>query len=719
MAKFRYKRGDRPLDGYTIEHGLGVGGFGEVYFAISDAGREVALKSLQNYQEIELRGIRHCMNLKSPHLVSVFDVRYNDDEEPFVIMEYVQGPCLRQLLDASPEGLGPAKSAFFLREMAKGMTYLHEAGVVHRDLKPHNVFYEDGFVKIGDYSLCKLISTSHRTGHTMTVGTVHYMAPEISQGRYDASVDIYALGIMLHEMLTGLPPFQGDSMGEVLMKHMTAEPDLSAVEEPYRSVIAKALSKNPDDRYETAADMVEAVFGTEHVQNSVVEFNPQELTMVANMATKRAFATPSGRQAPGGSDGTGSEGDGARGGWSPGDGPRPKTTAAQKDTDIPIPPETVLFEKKPRNFVSEEPTPKHRVDKDNISLLARAGMAGIAVMALGYIVNLTAGSWLEGDLEMLTILTIVAGFFAAMLARLFVSRLPIKNALLRRLAIGGGVALSVVASGSVIGLWSGFGFGTVSNIMQPTVIALPFFIFDWFGRTSRNRSQRIDGWLLLFTVLFAFAGAMHFYDRMWFPALPALAPIVAFGIGICLQLVAPFNAFRTGAVSKAGLSPQPSVLVASLATANVIQAEPIAQTSPPVPPQPASPTGRLATDKSYNGQLAVRIMCRIFGLIFFTASCVMAILAIQPMLLSHNSHRGDPEFSVIGFGLLVPAFGLLIGSNGWTGGAFGRLVAACMMLAWLHIACLNGDFDAPLAMMLPTAAMLLAWPNKTSKKTKG
>ena len=99
MTKFRYSRGDRPLDGYTIQHGLGVGGFGEVYFALSDAGREVALKSVQNFAEVELRGIQQCMNLKSPHLVAIYDVRHNAEDEPFVIMEYVSGPSLRSLLD--------------------------------------------------------------------------------------------------------------------------------------------------------------------------------------------------------------------------------------------------------------------------------------------------------------------------------------------------------------------------------------------------------------------------------------------------------------------------------------------------------------------------------------------------------------------------------------------------------------------------------------------
>ncbi|MHC4879909.1 MAG: serine/threonine protein kinase, partial [Planctomycetota bacterium] len=174
MASYRYQHGDRPLNGYTIEQALGRGGFGEVYYAVSDSGRQVALKAVQNYEDIELRGISHCMNLKSPHLVSIFDVKHSDRGDPFVIMEYVAGPSLRDLLDEAPNGLGPEKAAWFIREIARGLALLHDNGVVHRDLKPHNVFFEDGYVKVGDYSLSKVITASHRSGHTLTVGTVHY-----------------------------------------------------------------------------------------------------------------------------------------------------------------------------------------------------------------------------------------------------------------------------------------------------------------------------------------------------------------------------------------------------------------------------------------------------------------------------------------------------------------------------------------------------------------
>lgn len=259
MPAYRYQQGDRPLDGYTIEHALGRGGFGEVYFAVSDAGREVALKSVQNYEDIELRGIGHCMNLKSPHLVMIFDVKQGDDGTPWVIMEFVSGASLRDILDDSPDGLTPQQAAFFVRELAKGIDYLHDAGIVHRDLKPHNVFFEDGIVKIGDYSLSKVITLSHASGHTMTVGSVHYMAPEISMGKYDKTVDLYALGVMLYEMLTGTPPFVGESVGEVLMKHLNAELDVSHLPEPFASVIQKAMDRDPSKRFQSARQMADAL----------------------------------------------------------------------------------------------------------------------------------------------------------------------------------------------------------------------------------------------------------------------------------------------------------------------------------------------------------------------------------------------------------------------------------------------------------------------------
>jgi Protein kinase domain/TM2 domain len=295
MQSYEYQHGDRPLEGYTIQRAAGRGGFGEVYYAVSDSGREVAIKAVQNYEQIELRGISQCMNLKSPHLVTIFDVKYNERNEPFVIMEYVSGPSLHELISESPNGLGAQKAAFFLREIGKGLAFLHECGLVHRDLKPSNIFYENGYVKVGDYGLAKAISASRHSGHTITVGTVHYMAPEIGAGSYNRTIDIYALGVLLYEMLTGEVPFDGSSPAEILMKHMTAAPELGGIEEPFARVIKKALAKDPAERYQTVQEMVEDLFGSENIRESVSGFSPEGLSFIAQHVAAKANITEQAR----------------------------------------------------------------------------------------------------------------------------------------------------------------------------------------------------------------------------------------------------------------------------------------------------------------------------------------------------------------------------------------------------------------------------------------
>jgi len=274
---FTFKHGDRPLDDYTIQRAIGRGGFGEVYYAMSDGGREVALKYLKENPAVELRGVSHCINLKSPHLVSIFDVKKNADGDYFIIMEYCSGPSLRDLMIAEPKGFPPEKAAFFTREIAKGLSYLHDRGIVHRDLKPGNIFFDDGYVKIGDYGLSKFISVSRHSAQTASVGTVHYMAPEIGSGNYSRGVDIYALGVVLYEMLLGKVPFEGSSMAEVLMKHLTAQPELDELPGPFGNVIRKALEKDPKDRYQTAEEMLDDLLSGEEMQRSLAGFSTKSL----------------------------------------------------------------------------------------------------------------------------------------------------------------------------------------------------------------------------------------------------------------------------------------------------------------------------------------------------------------------------------------------------------------------------------------------------------
>ena len=282
---FHFQNGDRPLEGFTIQRGVGRGGFGEVYHALSDGGKEVALKYLRDNAQVELRGVMHCLNLKSPHLITLYDVKQNAAGEWFVIMEYVSGASLRDLLLSDPRGLGVEKAAYFLREIGKGLAYLHGRGIVHRDLKPGNIFFDEGYVKIGDYGLSKAIAASRHSGQTMSVGTVHYMAPEIGSGEYNKTIDIYALGVMLYEMLLGRVPFEGATMGEILMKHLTAQPEVDELPAPFPGVIRKALAKDPAQRYQDVEDMIADVMGNAELQRSVAGIDSLSLTRLAQRAT--------------------------------------------------------------------------------------------------------------------------------------------------------------------------------------------------------------------------------------------------------------------------------------------------------------------------------------------------------------------------------------------------------------------------------------------------
>jgi serine/threonine protein kinase len=261
QPRYMHASGERPLDGYTIKRGIGVGGFGEVYFAISDAGKEVALKRIQRNLDIELRGVRQCLNLKHVNLIALWDIRTGDQGESWVVMEYVPGHSLRDVLQQHRSGLLEADLRRWFLSICAGVSYLHDRGIVHRDLKPGNIFYDadEQIVKIGDYGLSKFISCSQGSGHTESVGTFHYMAPEIGRGIYGKGIDIYALGIILFEMLTGELPFDGESSQEIIMKHLTASPSLVRIPAAYREVIETALAKDPEARYANVRDLLRAL----------------------------------------------------------------------------------------------------------------------------------------------------------------------------------------------------------------------------------------------------------------------------------------------------------------------------------------------------------------------------------------------------------------------------------------------------------------------------
>ncbi|WP_165250029.1 serine/threonine-protein kinase [Paludisphaera soli] len=255
-GRYAFGSGDRPLEGYTIKRAVGRGGFGEVYYATSDSGREVALKLILRNLDVERRGVVQCMNLKHPNLLTIFDLKTTEGGDAFVVMEYVAGPSLAQVLRENPGGLPPDEVRHWLRGLVEGVAYLHDHGVVHRDLKPANLFMEEGVVKIGDYGLAKLITASHGSEHSESIGTCHYMAPEIGSGKYNKPIDVYAVGVILYEMLLGRVPFDGETVNEILMKHLTARPDVAALPEEYRKIVSRALAKDPNQRPSRIYDLL-------------------------------------------------------------------------------------------------------------------------------------------------------------------------------------------------------------------------------------------------------------------------------------------------------------------------------------------------------------------------------------------------------------------------------------------------------------------------------
>ncbi|MBN1816065.1 MAG: protein kinase [Sedimentisphaerales bacterium] len=507
MQRFQYQYGDRPLEGYTIQRGVGRGGFGEVYYAISDSGKQVALKTLQTYEQIELRGINQCMNLKSPHLVTIFDVKYNTQGRPFVIMEYVSGPSLADLIQESPGGLGTQKAAFFLREIAKGLNYLHECGIVHRDLKPSNIFYEDGSIKIGDYGLSKAMNTSRHSGQTITVGTVHYMAPEIGAGCYNRSIDIYALGIVLYEMLTGQVPFFGNSPAEVLMKHMSSEPDLTGMDETFARVIRRALAKDPENRYQSVQEMVEDVFGSDHIRNSVSQFSPQSLSVAAEKIAGKN--KPQARPTPGHAD-------------TPPPIPQPKPAAASHEN---------RSETKPYPQVLLDAAATDPVNKNQRIILAGIAAAAIAI-GIGLMSNIHGMIIPEAFIT--TAMIFVAGKIIIISRWKWLAGLEDDSVWLRRFALGAitAIPLGAMAAISSRGLRS-LGPGTWLTI------ALAVCLVDWWKVSTPERKKRVDLGHALWAGLLAYLLALVLHGSAAFSAG------VLAGASLVVQILTPFSMSRS------------------------------------------------------------------------------------------------------------------------------------------------------------------------------
>src|SRR5215468_8172439 len=259
---------DQVFDGrYRILRKLGTGGMANVYLAEDqELGRRVALKLLddrhaQDEQFVERfrREAKNAAGLSHPNIVSIFD-RGQAEGTYYIAMEYLDGRTLKELLVRN--GPTPIPIAIdYARQILSALSFAHRNGIVHRDIKPHNIVVGgDGRLKVTDFGIARS-GTSQMTEVGSIVGTAQYLSPEQARGApVDPRSDIYSLGVVLYEMLTGKVPFTGDTPVEIAMKHLSQVPDppselRSEVPHDLDAVVMRALAKEPDRRYDSAEEM--------------------------------------------------------------------------------------------------------------------------------------------------------------------------------------------------------------------------------------------------------------------------------------------------------------------------------------------------------------------------------------------------------------------------------------------------------------------------------
>ncbi len=257
------------IPNFTIEKEVGHGGMATVYLAVQDMlSRHVALKVLlpdmmkdENLRKSFLGEGKIVASLDHPNIVRIYDIGIVDETIFYMSMEYLSGGTLKEKM--ADGKLAFSEAQHILEEMAKGLAYAHDKGYIHRDIKPGNIlFRDDGSAVITDFGIAKLQDTSGElTRLGFTLGTVQYMSPEqATTTDLDARSDIYSLGLVFYEMLTGQKAFKADSNIQAIHQHTTVPPPM--LPEEYASlqeVMDKVLAKEPDARYQTVSEFVEAV----------------------------------------------------------------------------------------------------------------------------------------------------------------------------------------------------------------------------------------------------------------------------------------------------------------------------------------------------------------------------------------------------------------------------------------------------------------------------
>ncbi len=257
---------------YRILGTLGKGGMGIVYKAMDpDIEREVAIKTVQfdlldeglekeNLLARVVREAKAAGRLNHPNIITIYDV-FRDGDMTYIVMQYIDGQSLYALL-ASGKSFSPREILNTLKPVAEALDFAHRNGIIHRDIKPANILIDkSGRPFLADFGVARILtSTMTQTG--TTVGTLNYMSPEQIKGQtVDSRSDVFALGVILYELLTGKKPFAGDNMSTIVYQIVNEDPQpVSDINKDlhggYERVVGKALAKRPEDRYQTCLEMI-------------------------------------------------------------------------------------------------------------------------------------------------------------------------------------------------------------------------------------------------------------------------------------------------------------------------------------------------------------------------------------------------------------------------------------------------------------------------------
>ena len=260
----------KKLDGrYEITELIGVGGMADVYKATDVVDNKVvAVKILKKeFAENEefLRRFRNESKaialLSHPNIVKVYDVGFSDKLQ-YIVMEYIDGITLKEYID-NEKVLTWKDSVHFIIQVLRALQHAHDRGIVHRDIKPQNIMlFTDGTIKVMDFGIAKFARDDNGTATDQAIGTVHYISPEQARGdETDEKSDIYSVGVMLYEMLTGQKPFDTDNPISVAVMHMQNTPERPRAINPnipagLEEIILRAMEKDAENRYQTASDMI-------------------------------------------------------------------------------------------------------------------------------------------------------------------------------------------------------------------------------------------------------------------------------------------------------------------------------------------------------------------------------------------------------------------------------------------------------------------------------